>query len=122
MLFKCFYLFFAFIFSRFCFSKALCKGERVKLVILYHSFLIRGLYFFACKIFIFINFSRQCSNIFAASLLTSHCNFLIFNLYISRFYILSKRFFLKHKGLSEVRVASITNKEYGFEYILYNDS
>ena len=30
------------------------------------------------------------------------------------FYILSKRFFLKLEGLSDVRVASITNNEYGF--------
>ena len=30
------------------------------------------------------------------------------------FYIISKRFFLKCKGLSNVRVASIANKEYGF--------
>ena len=30
------------------------------------------------------------------------------------FYILSKRFFLKHEGLSDARVASITKKRYGF--------
>ena len=30
------------------------------------------------------------------------------------FYILSKRFFLKRKGLSDARVASVTKKEYGF--------
>ena len=30
------------------------------------------------------------------------------------FYILSKRFVLKHEGLSDARVASITKKEYGF--------
>ena len=30
------------------------------------------------------------------------------------FYILSKRFFLKRKGLSDTRVASITKKEYDF--------
>ena len=29
------------------------------------------------------------------------------------FYILSKRFFLKLKGLSDVTIVSITNKEYG---------
>ena len=31
-----------------------------------------------------------------------------------KFYILSKRFFLNRKGLSDARVASITKKEYGF--------
>ena len=30
------------------------------------------------------------------------------------FYILSKRLFLKHKGLSDARALSITKKEYGF--------
>ena len=30
------------------------------------------------------------------------------------FYILSERFFLKHKGLSDARVAPVTKKEYGF--------
>ena len=31
-----------------------------------------------------------------------------------RFYILSKRFFLKREGLSDARVLSVTKKEYGF--------
>ena len=30
------------------------------------------------------------------------------------FYIVSKRFLLKHEELSDARVESITNKEYGF--------
>ena len=30
------------------------------------------------------------------------------------FYILSKRFFLKREGLSDARVLSVTEKEYGF--------
>ena len=29
------------------------------------------------------------------------------------FYILSKRFFLKREGLADIRVTSITKKEYG---------
>ena len=32
-------------------------------------------------------------------------------------YILSERFFIKYKGLSDAKVVSITNKEYGFQYI-----
>ena len=36
------------------------------------------------------------------------------------FYILSKRFFLKRKGLSDVRVASRTKKESGFTVNLLN--
>ena len=36
-----------------------------------------------------------------------------------KFYILSKRFFLKRKKLSDAKVVSITKKEYGFAvYIL----
>ena len=39
------------------------------------------------------------------------------------FYILLKRFFLKHKGLSDERVASAIKKEYNFvQYILYTDT
>ena len=38
------------------------------------------------------------------------------------FYIISKRFFLKRQGLSDVRLASITKKEYGFAVLFYKDS
>ena len=31
-----------------------------------------------------------------------------------RFYVIFKRFFLKRKGLFDVKVASIAKKEYGF--------
>ena len=53
------------------------------------------------------------ADIFAASQLISYSNFssLILPLVvIISFYILSKRFFLKRKGLSDARVVSITNK------------
>ena len=39
-----------------------------------------------------------------------------------RFYILSKRFLLKCKGLSEARVLSVTKKEYGFAKNFGDDS
>ena len=51
--------------------------------------------------------------IFAASVLMSYCNFSSLNLsstVLINFYILSKRFFMKHEGLSDARVASITEK------------
>ena len=57
------------------------------------------------------------AEIFAASLLISYCNFSTVKLLLvvnSSFDILSKRFFLKHKGLFDARVASLTKKEYGF--------
>ena len=38
------------------------------------------------------------------------------------FYVLSKRIFLKCKGLFDGRVTSITKKEYGFAVHFYKDS
>ena len=56
------------------------------------------------------------ADIFAASPLILYRIFPLILLLIVMisFYIISKRFFLKHKGLSDARVASITKKEYGF--------
>ena len=50
-------------------------------------------------------------------LLILYCNFsspILSSMVMINFYILSTRFFLKYKGLSDVRVVSITKKEYGF--------
>ena len=74
--------------------------------------------------FIFINFPDYDADIFAASLLISYCKFssLILSLIaILSFYILSKRFFLKLKGISDARVASITKKEIFLQYIFCKD-
>ena len=51
-------------------------------------------------------FSDDNSYIFGASLLISYCNFssLILSIAMISFYILSKRFFLKRKRLSDARV------------------
>ena len=38
------------------------------------------------------------------------------------FYALSRRFFLKRKGLSNARAASITKKEYDFAVHFFKDS
>ena len=57
------------------------------------------------------------ADIFAASLLMSYCSFpslVLSSVVMISFYILSKRFFLKRKVLSNARVASITKKAYGF--------
>ena len=57
------------------------------------------------------------ANIFAAFLLISYCSFsspILLSIVKIIFYILSKIFFLKHKGLSDVRVVSITKNEYDF--------
>ena len=52
-----------------------------------------------------------------ASLSISLCSFsslILSSIAMISFYILSKRFFLKCKGLSEARIPPITKKEYGF--------
>ena len=62
------------------------------------------------------------ADIFAASLLISYCNFssvISSSIVMISFYILSKRLFLKPKGLSDARVASINKKEYGFAVHLF---
>ena len=54
---------------------------------------------------------------FVASLLISCCNLsslIVSSIVMISFYILSKRFFLNCKGLSEARVVLVTKKEYGF--------
>ena len=57
------------------------------------------------------------ANIFAASLLISYYSFsslILSSIVTISFYILSKWFSLKREGLSDPRVVSITEKEYGF--------
>ena len=98
-----------------CFSKAFPEGEYANLAdyIIYLSL--------ECKISSPVRYSYLSivtddnADTFAASLLVSYCSFssLILSSVVS-YYILSKRFFLKRKGLFDARVASITKKEYGF--------
>ena len=45
---------------------------------------------------------------------TSYASLILSSISMISFYILSKRFFLKGKALSDTRVASITKKKYGF--------
>ena len=68
-------------------------------------------------IYIFFFFPDDNADIFAASLLISYCGFLsliLSSVFVISFYILSRKFFLKHKRLSDARVASTIKKEYGF--------
>ena len=56
----------------------------------------------------FINFSDDNADIFAASLLISYCNFsslILSSIFMISFYTLSKRFSLKRKELSDERVS-----------------
>ena len=56
-------------------------------------------------------------DIFAACLITSYCNFsslILASILMISFYILSERFFPKHKELSDAGVTSITKTEFRF--------
>ena len=64
-------------------------------------------------------------DISAASLLISYCSFsylILSSVVMISFCVLSKRIFLKRKGSSDARVASVTKKEYGFEVHFLRDS
>ena len=57
------------------------------------------------------------ADIVAFFLLVPYCTFsslILSSVSMISFYILSERFFLKRKGLSDARVVSITKKEYDF--------
>ena len=57
------------------------------------------------------------ADIFAVSLLISYCGFsslILPSIVMISFYVLSKIFFLKLKGLSDTRVVSITKQDYFF--------
>ena len=56
-------------------------------------------------------------HVFAASLSQSYCSFatvILSSIVMINFYILTKRLFLKRKGLSDARVLSLTKKEFVF--------
>ena len=57
------------------------------------------------------------AKIFATSLFVPYCIFsslILLSVFMVSFFILSKRFFLKHNELSDARVHSITKKEHAF--------
>ena len=65
------------------------------------------------------NLAQQTTNFcyFPSSLLITYSNFsslILASIVMISFCILSERFFLKRKGLSDARVISITKKEYDF--------
>ena len=62
------------------------------------------------------------ADIFSPSLVISCYSFsslALSSIAMISFYILSKRFFLKCEGLSDVRVASITKQEYGSAVLFF---
>ena len=65
------------------------------------------------------------ADICTASLLISHNSFsslILPPIVLIRFYILSKKFFMKREGLSDARVASVAKTEYDFAANFYKDS
>ena len=75
------------------------------------TFLVLLFYFHQMAIF-----PDDRADIFATSLLISYCTFsslILSSIVMINFYIVSKRFFLKCKELSDARVVSVTIKEYG---------
>ena len=62
------------------------------------------------------------TDIFAASLLILYCSFMpliLSSIVMISCYILSERFFLKRKGLSDAKLAGITKNEYGFAVLFF---
>ena len=99
------------------FSKALPKGEYRNLACFVICPWLEGNISSPVRLSYLSFFPDYSADIFAASLLISCCNFssLILTLIVMIiFYIRSKILFLKCKGLSDAKVASITKKEYGF--------
>ena len=84
----------------------------------YNSTLIRRQYlFFRIKYSYLSILPDDNANIFAASLFISYCSFssLIWSsVVMASFYVISKRFFLKHNLLSDARLQSFIKREYGF--------
>ena len=100
-----------------CFSNALPRKEYVDLACSITLFWPGGNISSPVRYLYLSTLPDDNADIFAASLLISYCSFsslILSSIVIISFYILSERFFLKRKGLSDAKVASITKKEYGF--------
>ena len=107
MLCKCFYLLFK------CFTNTSIG----KLILFCDLTLIRRSYFLRERYSYLSVLPDNNAEIFTVSLLIFYCCFSSPTLSpVARisFYILSERFFLKHKELLDAKVVSVTKKEYGF--------
>ena len=68
--------------------------------------------------------SNDNADIFATFLLILYCRFsflVILSVVMISFYILSKRFHRKRKGLSDARAVSLTKRKIVLKYIFYKD-
>ena len=96
-----------------CFSKFFPKGEYVNLADSIILFWSEGSVSSTVS-YSYLSFGPDNNaHIFGASLLITYCSFsslILSSIVIISFYILSKRFSLKHEKLSDAKVASITKK------------
>ena len=104
-----------------CFSKPFPNGEYVNSACFIICLCLEGNIYSPVRylsIYSYLSiFPGDNADTFAASLLISDCNFsslIISSVIIISFYVLSERFFLNKKGLSNPRITSITKNEYGF--------
>ena len=120
--FICFYSWSSIVFI--CFSNALLRGEYVKLDCSITLLWSEGTISSPVTYSYLSILSDNDADIFYACLLVSYCNFsslILSSIVMISFYILSERIFLKHQGLSDAKVASITKKEYGFAVLFCKD-
>ena len=100
-----------------CFSNALLRREYVKLACSIILLWSNGNIFSPVRYSHLSFLPADNAYIFAASLVILYCTFssiILSSIAMISFYIVSKRFFLKHEGLSDERVVSVTKKEYVF--------
>ena len=100
-----------------CFSKTFPRGEYKSLACSVVLFLSEGIISFSVR-YIYLSILLDVNkDVFAASLFTSYYSFsslILSSIVVISFYIFFIKLFLKCKLLSEERVVSFTEKEYGF--------
>ena len=125
MLFNCFYLFFTFISNCFnLFLKCLCKRKYLNVACLIILLWSEGNISSPVKYSYLSILPDDNADIFAASLLISYWSFsslILSSVIMISFSILSKRLFLRHKGLANASVISF-RKNMVLQYILCKDS
>ena len=112
--FICFSVWYSTVFV--CFSKVFSKAEYANLACYIICLSLEG-YIFSPVTYSYLSlFPDENTDIFVASLLIwfNVSSIILSQIVMISSYILSERFFLKRKRLCNVRVASITKKEYGF--------
>ena len=126
MLFKCLYFFSLWsLIVLICFTNALPRGEYVNLGCSITLFWLGSSISSPGRYSYLSIFPEDNVDDFDASLSIPYCNFSSLNfslIFVVSFYIISERFLFKRKGLSNIRVASITKKECGFAVHFYKDS